>query len=143
MPSAPRPSCVRCVITSSRLYTTPSVTLRRHKAAAASSSSSARALNYEYARRRRLSRTNRLRFAIHGGQRMLPYSPLHTLITESFGKPPGSRYFCESLFWASKPKQTAKLHATVYACGAPTVLRTLRNHLFAALHNSLSDSTPT
>ncbi|QKQ28072.1 hypothetical protein [Candidatus Reidiella endopervernicosa] len=21
---------------------------------------------------------------------------------------PGSRYFCESLFWASKPKQTAK-----------------------------------
>ncbi|QKQ26790.1 hypothetical protein [Candidatus Reidiella endopervernicosa] len=28
---------------------TPSVTLRRHKAAAASSSSSARALNYEYA----------------------------------------------------------------------------------------------
>ncbi|QKQ27812.1 hypothetical protein [Candidatus Reidiella endopervernicosa] len=49
MPSAPRRSCVRCVITSSRLYTTPSVTLRRHKAAAASSSSSARALNYEYA----------------------------------------------------------------------------------------------
>ncbi|QKQ27844.1 hypothetical protein [Candidatus Reidiella endopervernicosa] len=49
MPSAPRPSCVRCVITSSRLYTTPSVTLRRHKAAAASSSSFARALNYEYA----------------------------------------------------------------------------------------------
>ncbi|WP_236860608.1 hypothetical protein [Candidatus Reidiella endopervernicosa] len=42
-------SCVRCVITSSRLYTTPSVTLRRHKAAAASSSSFARALNYEYA----------------------------------------------------------------------------------------------
>ncbi|QKQ27630.1 hypothetical protein [Candidatus Reidiella endopervernicosa] len=40
MPTAPRPSCVRCVITSSRLYTTPSVTLRRHKAAAASSSSS-------------------------------------------------------------------------------------------------------
>ncbi|QKQ27018.1 TonB-dependent receptor [Candidatus Reidiella endopervernicosa] len=56
---------------------------------------------------------------------------------------PGSRYFCESLFWASKPKQTAKLNATVYAFGAPTVLRTLRNHLFAALHNSLSDSTPT
>ncbi|QKQ24843.1 hypothetical protein [Candidatus Reidiella endopervernicosa] len=43
-----RPSCVRCVITSSRLYTTPSVTLRRHKAAAASSPSFARALNYEY-----------------------------------------------------------------------------------------------
>ncbi|QKQ25967.1 hypothetical protein [Candidatus Reidiella endopervernicosa] len=40
-------SCVRCVITSSRLYTTPSLTLRRHKAAAASSSSFARALNYE------------------------------------------------------------------------------------------------
>ncbi|QKQ28086.1 methyl-accepting chemotaxis protein [Candidatus Reidiella endopervernicosa] len=48
MPTAPRPSCVRCVITSSRLYTTPSVTLRRHKAAAASSPSFARALNYEY-----------------------------------------------------------------------------------------------
>ncbi|QKQ25714.1 hypothetical protein [Candidatus Reidiella endopervernicosa] len=48
MPAAPRPSCVRCLITSSRLYTTPSVTLRRHKAAAASSSSFARALNYEY-----------------------------------------------------------------------------------------------
>ncbi|QKQ25792.1 hypothetical protein [Candidatus Reidiella endopervernicosa] len=43
MPAAPRPSCVRCVITSSRLYTTPSVTLRRHKAAAASSPSFARA----------------------------------------------------------------------------------------------------
>ncbi|QKQ27889.1 polyphosphate:AMP phosphotransferase [Candidatus Reidiella endopervernicosa] len=42
-----RQSCVRCVITSSRLYTTPSVTLRRHKAAAASSPSFARALNYE------------------------------------------------------------------------------------------------
>ncbi|QKQ26415.1 MinD/ParA family protein [Candidatus Reidiella endopervernicosa] len=42
-----RPSCVRCVITSSLLYTTPSVTLRRHKAAAASSPSFARALNYE------------------------------------------------------------------------------------------------
>ncbi|QKQ27330.1 hypothetical protein [Candidatus Reidiella endopervernicosa] len=26
---------------------------------------------------------------------------------------------------------------------APDVLRTLRNHLFEALHNSLSDSTPT
>ncbi|QKQ26468.1 hypothetical protein [Candidatus Reidiella endopervernicosa] len=47
MPAAPRPSCVRCVITSSLLYTTPSVTLRRHKAAAASSPSFARALNYE------------------------------------------------------------------------------------------------
>ncbi|QKQ27070.1 cyclic nucleotide-binding domain-containing protein [Candidatus Reidiella endopervernicosa] len=55
----------------------------------------------------------------------------------------GESLFCESLFWASKPKQTAKLNATVYAFGAPTVLRTLRNHLFAALHNSLSDSTPT
>ncbi|QKQ25213.1 hypothetical protein [Candidatus Reidiella endopervernicosa] len=43
MPAAPRPSCVRCVITSSLLYTTPSVTLRRHKAAAASSPSFARA----------------------------------------------------------------------------------------------------
>ncbi|QKQ26291.1 chemotaxis protein CheA [Candidatus Reidiella endopervernicosa] len=51
--------------------------------------------------------------------------------------------FCESLFWASSPSKQQKLHATVYACGAPTVLRTLRNHLFAALHNSLSDSTPT
>ncbi|QKQ26719.1 hypothetical protein [Candidatus Reidiella endopervernicosa] len=40
-------SCVRCVITSSRLYTTPSLTLRRHKAAAASSPSFAHALNYE------------------------------------------------------------------------------------------------
>ncbi|QKQ26295.1 hypothetical protein [Candidatus Reidiella endopervernicosa] len=49
MPTAPRPSCVRCLITSSRLYTTPSVTLRRHKAAAASSPSFAHALNYEYA----------------------------------------------------------------------------------------------
>ncbi|QKQ26912.1 aminotransferase class V-fold PLP-dependent enzyme [Candidatus Reidiella endopervernicosa] len=36
------------------------------------------------------------------------------------GLRPGSRYFCESLFWASKPKQTAKLNATVYAYGAPT-----------------------
>ncbi|QKQ27306.1 hypothetical protein [Candidatus Reidiella endopervernicosa] len=47
MPAAPRPSCVRCAITSSRLYTTPSLTLRRHKAVAASSPSFARALNYE------------------------------------------------------------------------------------------------
>ncbi|QKQ25414.1 hypothetical protein [Candidatus Reidiella endopervernicosa] len=61
MPTAPRPSCVRCVITSSRLYTTPSVTLRRHKAAA-HSSSFARAPTTN-SRRRRLSGTNRLRFA--------------------------------------------------------------------------------
>ncbi|QKQ25125.1 hypothetical protein [Candidatus Reidiella endopervernicosa] len=47
MPTAPRRLCVRCVITSSRLYTTPSVTLRRHKAVAASSPSFAHALNYE------------------------------------------------------------------------------------------------
>ncbi|QKQ27834.1 hypothetical protein [Candidatus Reidiella endopervernicosa] len=40
------------------------------------------------------------------------------------------------MFWASKPKQAANTNATVYAYGAPTVLRTLRNHLFAALHNS-------
>ncbi|QKQ26779.1 hypothetical protein [Candidatus Reidiella endopervernicosa] len=82
-----------------------------------------------------------------GGQDLAPhYLPDGRIIFSSTRQQqakPGSRYFCESLFWASKPKQTAKLHATVYACGAPTVLRTLRNHLFAALHNSLSDSTPT
>ncbi|QKQ28138.1 hypothetical protein HUE57_03795 [Candidatus Reidiella endopervernicosa] len=69
MPAAPRPSCVRCVITSSRLYTTSSLTLRRHKAAAASSSSFARASTTN----RQTASTigaNRLRFAIHGGQRM-------------------------------------------------------------------------
>ncbi|QKQ26808.1 hypothetical protein [Candidatus Reidiella endopervernicosa] len=52
----------------SRLYTTPSVTLRRHKAAAASSVVRSRS-QLRICRRRRLSRTNRLRFAIHGGQR--------------------------------------------------------------------------
>ncbi|QKQ27908.1 hypothetical protein [Candidatus Reidiella endopervernicosa] len=46
MPTAPRPSCVRCVITSSRLYTLLSDSTPT-KAAAASSSSFARALNYE------------------------------------------------------------------------------------------------
>ncbi|QKQ26564.1 hypothetical protein [Candidatus Reidiella endopervernicosa] len=40
------------------------------------------------------------------------------------------------MFWASSPSKQQKLHATVYAYGAPTVLRSLRNHLFAALHNS-------
>ncbi|QKQ27304.1 hypothetical protein [Candidatus Reidiella endopervernicosa] len=63
-------SCVRCVITSSRLYTTPSVTLRRHKAAAASSPSFARALNYEYQTASTIG-ANRLRFAILGGQRLI------------------------------------------------------------------------
>ncbi|QKQ28307.1 hypothetical protein HUE57_15355 [Candidatus Reidiella endopervernicosa] len=56
---------------------------------------------------------------------------------------PGSRYFAKVCFGHPSPSKQQKLHATVYACGAPTVLRTLRNHLFAALHNSLSDSTPT
>ncbi|QKQ26139.1 hypothetical protein [Candidatus Reidiella endopervernicosa] len=118
MPTAPRPSCVRCVITSSRLYTTPSVTLRQHKAAAASSSSSARALNYEYA----------------DG---VDYRGLTAFASLSMAV--SVRKFVLGI----KPKQTAKLNATVYAYGAPTVLRSLRNHLFAALHNSLSDSTPT
>ncbi|QKQ27583.1 PilZ domain-containing protein [Candidatus Reidiella endopervernicosa] len=56
---------------------------------------------------------------------------------------PGSRYFAKVCFGHPSPSKQQKLHATVYACGAPTVLRSLRNHLFAALHNSLSDSTPT
>ncbi|QKQ25396.1 mechanosensitive ion channel family protein [Candidatus Reidiella endopervernicosa] len=64
-------SCVRCVITSSRLYTTPSLTLRRHKAAAASSPSFAHA-QLRICRRRRLSGTNRPHFALHGGQRTHP-----------------------------------------------------------------------
>ncbi|QKQ25638.1 GAF domain-containing protein [Candidatus Reidiella endopervernicosa] len=55
----------------------------------------------------------------------------------------GGRYFAKVCFGHPSPSKQQKLHATVYACGAPTVLRTLRNHLFAALHNSLSDSTPT
>ncbi|QKQ25163.1 DUF1800 domain-containing protein [Candidatus Reidiella endopervernicosa] len=55
----------------------------------------------------------------------------------------GSRYFFGSMFWASSPSKRQILNATVYAYGAPTVLRSLRNHLFAALHNSLTDSTPT
>ncbi|QKQ25849.1 hypothetical protein [Candidatus Reidiella endopervernicosa] len=49
-----RPSCVRCVITSSRLYNSLSDS-SRHKAAAASSSSFARALKLRIGRRRRLS----------------------------------------------------------------------------------------
>ncbi|QKQ26777.1 hypothetical protein [Candidatus Reidiella endopervernicosa] len=55
----------------------------------------------------------------------------------------GESLFCESLFGHPSPSKQQKLNATIYAYGAPTVLRTLRNHLFAALHNSLSDSTPT
>ncbi|MDP3528009.1 hypothetical protein, partial [Methylicorpusculum sp.] len=31
----------------------------------------------------------------------------------------GSRYFCESLFWASQPKQAAKKNATTVASGGP------------------------
>ncbi|QKQ26778.1 hypothetical protein [Candidatus Reidiella endopervernicosa] len=68
MPAAPRPSCVRCVITSSRLYTTPSVTLRRHKAAAASSPSFARASTTNRQTASTIG-TNRPHFALHGGQR--------------------------------------------------------------------------
>jgi hypothetical protein len=30
------------------------------------------------------------------------------LLFDWFIKPAGSRYFCESLFWASQPKQAAK-----------------------------------
>ncbi|QKQ27500.1 hypothetical protein [Candidatus Reidiella endopervernicosa] len=66
-------SCVRCVITSSRLYTTPSVTLRRHKAAAASSPSFARALNYEYTDGvdyRGLTALTSLSMAVSGGRRL-------------------------------------------------------------------------
>ncbi|QKQ25521.1 PAS domain S-box protein [Candidatus Reidiella endopervernicosa] len=55
----------------------------------------------------------------------------------------GSRYFAKVCFGHPSPSKQQKLHATVYACGAPTVLSTLRNHLFAALHNFLTDSTPT
>ncbi|WP_236860642.1 hypothetical protein [Candidatus Reidiella endopervernicosa] len=39
------------------------------------------------------------------------------------------------MFWASKPKQTAKTSRDRLCLRRPTVLRTLRNHLFAALHN--------
>ncbi|QKQ25581.1 glycosyltransferase [Candidatus Reidiella endopervernicosa] len=56
---------------------------------------------------------------------------------------PGVAIFARVCFGHPSPSKQQKLHATVYACGASTVLRTLRNHLFAALHNSLSDSTPT
>ncbi|QKQ27288.1 EscU/YscU/HrcU family type III secretion system export apparatus switch protein [Candidatus Reidiella endopervernicosa] len=56
---------------------------------------------------------------------------------------PGSRYFAKVCFGHPSPSKQQKLNATIYAYGAPTVLRSLRNHLFAALHNSLSDSTPT
>ncbi|MDP2201750.1 MAG: hypothetical protein Q8K07_07005, partial [Methylicorpusculum sp.] len=31
----------------------------------------------------------------------------------------GSRYFCESLFWASQPNQAAKKYATTDASGGP------------------------
>ncbi|QKQ27535.1 EAL domain-containing protein [Candidatus Reidiella endopervernicosa] len=55
----------------------------------------------------------------------------------------GVAIFAKVCFGHPSPSKQQKLHATVYACGAPTVLRTLPNHLFAALHNSLSDSTPT
>ncbi|QKQ27825.1 hypothetical protein HUE57_17200 [Candidatus Reidiella endopervernicosa] len=55
----------------------------------------------------------------------------------------GVAIFAEECFGHPSPSKRQILNATVYAFGAPTVLRTLRNHLFAALHNSLSDSTPT
>ncbi|QKQ25060.1 hypothetical protein [Candidatus Reidiella endopervernicosa] len=74
MPSAPRPSCVRCVITSSRLYTTPSVTLRRHKPLLHLLRRPL-APQLRICRRRRLSGTNRPHFALHGGQRWRASSP--------------------------------------------------------------------
>ncbi|QKQ25518.1 Cys-tRNA(Pro) deacylase [Candidatus Reidiella endopervernicosa] len=55
----------------------------------------------------------------------------------------GVAIFARVCFGHPSPSKQQKLNATVYACGAPTVLRTLRNHLFAALHNFLTDSTPT
>ncbi|QKQ26416.1 HDOD domain-containing protein [Candidatus Reidiella endopervernicosa] len=61
-------SCVRCVITSSRLYTTPSVTLRRHKPLLHLLRRRSRS-QLRICRRRRLSGTNRPHFALHGGQR--------------------------------------------------------------------------
>ncbi|QKQ28227.1 GGDEF domain-containing protein [Candidatus Reidiella endopervernicosa] len=67
-------SCVRCVITSSRLYTTPSLTLRRHKAAAASSPSFAHASTTNMQTASTIG-TNRPHFALHGGQRK-PHQPL-------------------------------------------------------------------
>ncbi|QKQ26053.1 hypothetical protein [Candidatus Reidiella endopervernicosa] len=46
------------------------------------------------------------------------------------------------MFWASKPSKQQNF-TRPFMPAAPDVLRSLRNHLFAALHNSLSDSTPT
>ncbi|MDP2203293.1 MAG: hypothetical protein Q8K07_14805, partial [Methylicorpusculum sp.] len=44
----------------------------------------------------------------------------HTMTTEEFSRnASGSRYFCESLFWASQPNQAAKKYATTDASGGP------------------------
>ncbi|QKQ27855.1 hypothetical protein [Candidatus Reidiella endopervernicosa] len=81
MPAAPRPSCVRCVITSSRLYTTPSVTLRRHKAVCCIFSVVRSRSQLRIYRRRRLSGTNRPHFALHGGQRAMASTSTAALTT--------------------------------------------------------------
>ncbi|QKQ24942.1 hypothetical protein [Candidatus Reidiella endopervernicosa] len=54
----------------------------------------------------------------------------------------GSRYFAKVCFGHPSPSKQQNL-TRPFMPTAPDVLRSLRNHLFAALHNSLSDSTPT
>ncbi|QKQ26015.1 hypothetical protein [Candidatus Reidiella endopervernicosa] len=47
------------------------------------------------------------------------------------------------MFWASSPSKQQNLTRPFMPTAPRPILRSLRNHLFAALHNSLSDSTPT
>jgi hypothetical protein len=47
---------------------------------------------------------------------------LTVLILKPWRPFPGSRYFCESLFWASQPKQAAKITRQPMPPAAPAVL---------------------
>ncbi|QKQ25096.1 DUF3501 family protein [Candidatus Reidiella endopervernicosa] len=57
--------------------------------------------------------------------------------------PAGESLFLRKFVLGIKAQANSKTSRDRLCLRRPTVLRTLRNHLFAALHNSLSDSTPT
>ncbi|QKQ27923.1 hypothetical protein [Candidatus Reidiella endopervernicosa] len=54
----------------------------------------------------------------------------------------GVAIFAEACF-GHQAQASGKYLTRPFMPTAPDVLRSLRNHLFAALHNSLTDSTPT
>ncbi|QKQ26636.1 hypothetical protein [Candidatus Reidiella endopervernicosa] len=71
---------------------------------------------------------------------------LHTSVHREAKRPKqirGVAIFAEACFGHPSPASGKYLTRPFMPTSAPTVLRSLRNHLFAALHNSLTDSTPT